>query len=341
MKSSNWKRTSIAVILGTSLLLTACGNEDASPKKAVPDTEQKAHASKSTDSNSTQPLSSAELAKKLNETTVELPDGQRQLNYKIVDGVKEFEITAQVAQWETKKGETFEAWTYNGIVPGPQIRISEGDKVRIKFTNKLPENTTIHWHGVHVPNSMDGVPGVTQDSVKPNETFIYEFTAKNTGTHMFHSHDNTTHQVDKGLFGNIIIDPKNKEQVYDFDKEYTMMLSDGSMGYLINGKSYPDTKPFAFKAGEKIRIRLANVGNQMHPFHLHGHSLTVVAKDGHELQKTAQYQADTIDLLPGDRFDVEFTPTEKGTWLYHCHVLPHVHGGNGENTGMIQVYTVE
>lgn len=339
------KHTSIAVFLGTSLFLTACGNEDTattSPKETT-QTEQHDHASHSHDSASTTTTTQTTPTPtpNLDETTIELPDGQRQLKYKMVDGVKEFEITAQVVQWETKKGQTFEAYTYNGIVPGPQIRVTEGDKVRIKFTNKLPENTTIHWHGLHVPNSMDGVPGVTQESVKPNETFTYEFTAKNTGTHMFHSHDNPTMQVDKGMFANIIVDPKNKEQIYNFKKEFTMMLSDGSMGYLINGKSYPDTKTFELTAGEKVRIRLSNVGNQVHPFHLHGHTLTVVAKDGNELSKTAQYQADTIDLMPGDRYDVEFTPTEKGTWLYHCHVLHHVHGANGENTGMIQIYTVK
>lgn len=344
-----WKETIVPIVVCSTLVLTAWGtfvlganNQETKASASVQhSTSAMSHNESSNKIKSDQASSkkSAVLPAFTGaEKTKELPDGQRLMNYTLKDGVKEFNIVAQPTEWYTKKGEKHEAWTYNGTMPGPQIRVTEGDKVRIKFTNKLPEDTVFHLHGVHVPNNMDGVAGVTQEPIKPNQTFVYEFTAKNPGTHMFHSHLNTMHQVDMVLFGNIIIEPKQKLEV---DKEFTMMLSDGSMGYLINGKSFPDTHPFNVKIGDKVRIRLSNVGNQAHPFHLHGHSFTIVAKDGNEIPKSAQYQADTVDMLPGDRYDIEFVAQEKGTWLFHCHVLTHVHGANGEDTGMIQVINIK
>lgn len=330
-----WGMTAISLTVGVSLLLNGCSGPQMNAAAAA---QAKQHQAAQPNQQTKQEEKAAPAFTGA-ENEKELPDGTRLAAYKMVDGVKEFEITAQPTEWETEKGKKQVVWSYNGTVPGPQIRVKEGEKVRIVFHNQLPEDSVMHWHGLHVPNEMDGVPGVTQDAVKPGETFVYEFTAKPAGTHMYHTHANTLKQVDKGLFGTFIVEPKEEKK--DFDREYTMMLSDGSLGYLINGKSFPDTQVFPVKVGEKVRVRLANVGNQVHPFHLHGHSFKIVAKDGHDLPETAQTIADTVDLMPGDRYDIEFTAQEKGKWLFHCHVLSHVHGHDGKDTGMIQVFDIQ
>lgn len=268
---------------------------------------------------------------------IELPDGQYLLPYEMVDGVKVFKLTAIPAKWEISKEKSVEAWTYNGVVPGPQIRIQKGDKVRVIFENKLPEDSVVHWHGVHIPFEMDGVPGVSQDPVKPGDKFIYEFEATNSGTHMYHTHKNTLKQAGKGLFGNFIIEDEN-EKVYDH--EFTMMLSDGPLGFLINGKSFPDTKPWKVKEGDTVRVRISNMGNMTHPMHSHGHGFKTIAKDGYMFPEGMQYYQDNVGLLAGDRYDIVFT-AKKGVWPFHCHVLTHVYNGKGERTGMIQLLVVE
>jgi FtsP/CotA-like multicopper oxidase with cupredoxin domain len=269
------------------------------------------------------------------------------------DGVKEFTLTAEPVRWEYASGKTILAWGYNGQVPGPQIRVIEGDKVRIKFTNKLPKETTVHWHGLNVPSNMDGVPGVSQDAIKAGESFTYEFTALPAGTHFYHTHgsghEDEAQQSDMGLSGALVVEPRGYQKP---DKEYTLVLDDwqkGSNGFnqaaqdmnmenhsmnmnynlfTINGLAFPDTKPINVKQGDKVRIRLINASaSTFHPMHLHGQQFTVVAQDGNELPPVQQYVRNTIVLHPGETYDIEVTANNPGVWAFHCHELHHAGSG--------------
>lgn len=277
---------------------------------------------------------------------------QNQLKPTIVDDVKEFTLTAEPVAWEYASGKTITAWAYNGQVPGPEIRVREGDKVRIKLVNKLPKATTVHWHGINVPYTMDGVPGVSQEAVKSGETFTYEFTTIPAGTHFYHTHGSAhadeAQQMDMGLSGAFIVEPTNYQKP---DREYTLILDDwqksgnnfnmGMMGmdinhntmmnynlFTINGLSSPDTKPLGVKHGDKARIRLINASSSTtHPMHLHGHQFTVVAEDGNELPPAQQRTRNTIALNPGETYDIELAANNPGVWAFHCHELHHAGSG--------------
>lgn len=268
---------------------------------------------------------------------VQREDGLYELPYELKDGVKEFHLTATEVEWETKEGEFKTAWTYNGIVPGPILKINKGDRIRVILKNELPEATVLHWHGIEVPNNMDGVPGVTQEPIQPGDTFTYEFDVNQAGTHMYHSHMKTIKQVPKGLFGPIVVeDPSEEKATHD----NLLVVSDGALGYLINGKSFPDTSTWKAKVGDDMRIRVINIGNQIHPMHLHGHHFTVTHKDGNKKPKTIQFEEDNLEIMPGSTYDITFK-ARKGTWVFHCHILSHVYDGKGERTGMIQVLQVD
>lgn len=259
-----------------------------------------------------------------------------------MDGdVKVFKLTASVIQWEYLPGKTVEAFAYNGVVPGPEIRVTEGDKVRVELTNTMPHSTAIHYHGLMLPNNMDGVPFITQPPVKPGETFKYEFTARqgNAGSHMYHSHMNSAEQVTKGLLGPFIIEPKDPSTRPAHDIEYTMILNDGPIGgYSLNGKGFPATEPVVAKKGQKLLIRYMNEGLMIHPMHLHGMPQQVIARDGYLLPQP--YYCDTIDISPGQRTEVIVDCTEVGTWAFHCHVLSHAEGPTGM-FGMVTVLIVQ
>jgi FtsP/CotA-like multicopper oxidase with cupredoxin domain len=257
------------------------------------------------------------------------------------DDVKVFTLTAQVVQWEYAPGKLIEAFGYNGVVPGPEIRVTEGDKVRVIVANELPQSTAVHFHGVLVPNGMDGVPFITQPPIKPGESFTYEFPIRegNAGTHMYHSHHNSTEQVGKGLLGPFIIEPKDIESRPAFDVEYTIVLNDGPIGgFSLNGKSFPATKPFAAKQGQRVLLRFINEGQMIHPMHLHGMPMTVVAEDGYVLAQP--YKRDTVHIEPGARIEAIVEATELGVWAFHCHVLSHAEGTHGM-FGMVTALIVE
>ena len=256
-----------------------------------------------------------------------------------LDGdVKVFEITCQDVSWEIEPGKAFPAMTYNGVVPGPEIRVTEGDNVRVVVTNQMQQSTSIHWHGVRVPNSMDGVPYITQPPIKPGETFTYEFTARNYGTHMYHSHHNAAEQVTLGMLGAFIIEPKDKSREPQVDAEYVMVLNDSGLGFTINGRSFPYTQPIVAQLGQKIRIRYMNEGLMIHPMHLHGIPQLVFAKDGFYLP--APYMCDTLNIAPGERYDVVVECNEPGAWAFHCHILTHVESRNGM-FGMVTALVVQ
>jgi FtsP/CotA-like multicopper oxidase with cupredoxin domain len=267
--------------------------------------------------------------------------GGQPLEYTMDGDVKVFDLTCDIVQWEFAPGQRVEAWTYNGVVPGPEIRVTEGDKVRVNVTNNLRESTAVHWHGLVIPNAMDGVPFVTQPPIKVGESFTYEFQIRdgNAGTHMYHAHSNSAEQVTRGLLGSFIVEPKDPSTRPAFDREYTICLGDGYIGgYNINGKSFPATQPVTAKKGEKVLIRYMNEGMMIHPMHLHGMPMQVIAQDGYLLPQP--YHCDTLNIAPGQRFEVLVDATEVGMWAFHCHILSHAEGPHGM-FGMVTLFIVE
>ena len=253
----------------------------------------------------------------------------------VMDGdVKVFELTAQEIEWEVAPGDVRQAMAYNGQVPGPEIRVQLGDRVRIILHNELPESTGIHYHGLTVPNDQDGVPGLTQPLVLPGESYTYEFNVVNSGSHMYHSHMNGSVQIPMGLLGAFIVEDGTETPV---DQDITMILNDGPLGYTINGKGFPATQPIVAQRGDRIRIRYMNEGLQIHPMHLHGMPQLRIAKDGHPLPQP--YMEDTVTVAPGERVDVIVEVTEPGLWAFHCHILSHAEGPNGM-FGMVTVMVV-
>lgn len=263
---------------------------------------------------------------------------RKPLEYTEEDGVKVFNITCEEVEWETKPGEVYPAFAYNGMVPGPEIRVTEGDRVRVIVTNNMSESTGIHFHGVYVPNDQDGVPFVTQPAIEPGATFTYEFDAVNPGSHMYHSHHNAAEQVIRGLLGAFIIEPKDKSTEPPVDAEYTMILNDSGLGYTINGKAFPSTQPIVAKKGQRLRVRLMNEGLMIHPMHLHGMPIFVFAKDGYPL--SAPFQCDTLNIAPGERYDILVDCTNPGLWAWHCHILTHAESRQGLH-GMTTVLVVQ
>ena len=262
--------------------------------------------------------------------------GNQRLEPTLDHGVKVFELTAKKIQWETEPGHLVEAWAYNDQVPGPQIRVREGDRVRIVLHNQLPESTSIHFHGVELPNAMDGVTFMTQPPIKPGQSFTYEFKVPNSGSHMYHSHHNSAKQVGLGLLGAFIVEPKETTAVDRADVDEVLILNDGMHGYTFNGKSFPATQPLAARLGQKLRLRFMNEGMMIHPMHLHGMHMTVIAKDGWPVP--APWKCDTLNVAPGERWDVMVNCNNPGTWAFHCHILPHAeseHGMFGMVTALI------
>lgn len=285
--------------------------------------------------------------------------------------VREVQLVAKEAPWEIAPGVSVPAITYNGQVPGPLIRVTEGDTLRVTLKNELKQATTIHWHGLHVPNAMDGVPPFTQAPIEPGQSFTYEFPASHAGTFMYHSHLNAVEQIDRGLYGPLIIDPATPPPAR-FDREFTMVLSAWdtsgmpggdhrmpagggmprpnqtaggmSMAYnyfTINGKAFPANETWTVREGELIRVRLINISNLAHPMHLHGHDFTVVAKDGEAIRPELQQTLNTLSVDAGETYDVVFRADNPGTWVFHCHELHHTENDGVEPGGLMQVIQYE
>ena len=253
--------------------------------------------------------------------------GLQELPSTVVDGVREFAITCGTTKWEVTPGVTLNAIAYNGQVPGPIIRVTEGERVRVKVTNNLSESTGVHWHGQRVPNAMDGVPFLTQPPIKPGATFVYEFNAGPFGSHMYHSHHNATEQVGQGMLGPFLVMPKDRTIDPSYDKDELFILNDALGGFTINGKGFPATAPYTAKLGQKIRFRFMNEGQMIHPIHLHGLTFEVFARDGYPLP--APFKCDTINVAPGERWDAIVLADALGAWAFHCHILGHAEGPAG------------
>ncbi|MGD8682866.1 MAG: multicopper oxidase domain-containing protein [Chloroflexota bacterium] len=247
---------------------------------------------------------------------------------------KVFDMTVDQMDWQIDAmKEPVKALGYNKMWPGPALRVTEGDKVRINMTNNLDETTGVHMHGIEFDNwYMDGIPFVTQPPIIPGETFSYEFVATPHGSHMYHSHHNATDQVGRGLLGALIVDPADPNERYDrkygVTQEYIFIHNDSLGGFTINGKGFPATVPILAKKGERVLIRYQNEGVMMHPWHTHGFRQLVVARDGAPLGGAA-FECDTLGVNPGERFDTIVECDRVGVWALHCHILPHVEGLDG------------
>jgi FtsP/CotA-like multicopper oxidase with cupredoxin domain/plastocyanin len=271
--------------------------------------------------------------------------GNQPLRPTVEHGVKVFNLTVTQMKWEISKGQFVDAMAFNGQIPGPAIRVRQGDRVRFVVQNQMDQPTVVHFHGMTVPNAMDGVPYVTQPPIMPGQYWTYSFTIVDPpGMYVYHSHFNSTEQVGSGLYGAIMVLPRTGAWRYPsftvddmgylhagapahISDEYTMFLSDGPLGYVINGKSFPATTPLTAKRGDWVLIHLANDGSMLHPMHLHGYHFEVVAQDGYPLDQP--YLADTLVVAPGQRFDILVHAVHPGAWAFHCHILPHVEGPQG------------
>jgi FtsP/CotA-like multicopper oxidase with cupredoxin domain len=253
--------------------------------------------------------------------------GLQELESRVVGGVREFDLVCGKVRWEVTPGQFFDAQAYNGQVPGPIMRVTEGERVRVHVKNELGDSTAVHWHGQRVANSMDGVPFITQPPIKVGETYTYEFTAGPFGSHMYHSHHNATEQVGRGMLGPLIVMPKDPRVDPPYDKEELFIFNDALGGLTINGKGFPATFPYTAKLGERIRFRFMNEGNLIHPAHLHGLTLEVFARDGYPLP--APFKCDTLNVAPGERWDAIVVADAPGAWAFHCHILTHAEGTTG------------
>lgn len=257
----------------------------------------------------------------------------------MADGTKRFELSAEIVDWEVSPGEIVEAWTYNGMVPGPYIKVDVGDKLRFDVTNNLPLGTDVHFHGAKLPNDMDGVAPYTQDLIEPGETFSYEFPAVKKAVAIYHAHVHGQMKVPNGMLGVLQIGdvdlPRGRtisgvEIPADLEiaQEFPMVLNDaGTIGLSLNGKSFPATAPIVAEQGDWILVHYANEGLQVHPMHQHQFDQLVVAKDGIPLDNP--YYADVVNVAPGERYTVLMQMSDPGTWVWHCHILTHVEREDG------------
>ena len=270
--------------------------------------------------------------------------GQKLAPEILPDGTKHFELTAAITDWEIEPGVIVKAWTYNGVVPAPEINVDVGDKVQIVLTNNLPTATSIHYHGVRVPNAMDGVPPYTQDSIAPGAVYTYEFEALEPAVGIYHSHSGAEQVLD-GLFGAFMIgemtipDVLVEQGMDHVDQEVNMVLNDaGVIGLSLNGKSFPATQAYTAKVGDVMMVHYFNEGVLAHPMHLHQPVGWVIAKDGKEL--LVPMPGDTINIAPGERYTVLYKIQDPGVWAWHCHILTHAERADGM-FGMVTALVVE
>lgn len=289
------------------------------------------------------------------------------------NGVKQFHLRAEPVVHELVNGIKIRGYGYNGSIPGPTILVNQGDYVQITVENRLPEATSVHWHGLIVSNRMDGVPGPGGSPIiQPGESFTYEFRIQQSGTFMYHSHVHDAKQELMGLAGMLISRGIYEEPV---DRDYVLLLQEWAVQmemhqqtsshpmndhpskqsasniydidpmsmmfnfFTINGKAYPDTAPLFVQYGERVRIRLGNVSMDSHPMHFHGHDFIVTAVDGNPIPMMARLKRNTINVAPGETWNIEFLANNPGNWVFHCHkphhtTNAHAMGGMG---GMLTV----
>jgi hypothetical protein len=277
--------------------------------------------------------------------------GDRELPFRMEGTVKVFDLRTSVIRWTILPGVTVDAYAYNGQIPGPRIHIRQGNRVRINLINGLPEETTVHWHGLILPNQMDGPAEITQKPIPPGGSYSYEFTAEQHGTYFYHPHAKPDRTQGLGLYGALIIDPANPADEVTADHDYVIQLQEwlvregltypsmpmegGQPNYFtINGKSYPATDTIHMEVAETLKVRFIGTSNAfIHPMHIHGGPFEVVARDGETIPPPARFLADTVNVGPGQRYDVIWTARRPGKWLIHCHIPHHTTNNNAEVQG--------
>ena len=268
------------------------------------------------------------------------------LPWRMNNNVKEFHLVAEPVVRELAPGMQANLWGYNGQSPGPTIEVVEGDRVRIFVTNKLPEHTSVHWHGQRLPNGMDGVTGLTQPGIAPGKTFVYEFVAKRPGTFMYHPHADEMTQMAMGMMGFWVTHPKDPNFMkvdrdfvfllsnYDIDPgSYTpkiMTMTDFNL-FTFNSRVFPGIDPMVVRQGDKVRVRVGNLTMTNHPIHMHGHEFEVTGTDGGWTRPESRWPEVTTDIAVGQMRAVEFTATDLGDWAFHCHKSHHTMNAMGHD----------
>jgi FtsP/CotA-like multicopper oxidase with cupredoxin domain len=277
--------------------------------------------------------------------------GDQPLAPRVENGVKVFDLDASVIRWNILPSVPVTAYAINRQVPGPRLELTEGDHVRINFTNHLPEPATMHWHGLIVPNRMDGPANITQDPVPPGGRYAYEYVVQQSGTYFYHSHTRPDRQQALGMYGALIVRPKAPAVEPKADLEYVVqlqewlrrdgltypaMIMEGALPnyFTINGKAYPATDTIHMHVGQTVKFRIIGTNNNfIHPMHMHGGPFSVVARDGVTLTAAARFDADVINVGPGQRYDVIWPAREPGKWIFHCHIAHHTLNNNLEERG--------
>src|SRR6201997_4020366 len=265
--------------------------------------------------------------------SVETPDIP-QLPWRMDGGIKEFHLIAEPVKQEIVPGRVIDLWGYNGSAPGPTIQVNQGDHVRLIVDNHPPEATSMHWHGFEVPVEMDGSPGSSQDPIPPGGRFVYEFTLHQEGTYFYHSH--MAMQEMMGMIGAFIMHPREPYKLR-VDKDFAIILQEyailpnitvpNSMNMefnwlTLNGRAAPATTPLIVRHGERVRIRLINLGMDHHPIHLHGHQFVVTGTEGGRQPESTWGRGNTVLVGVAQSRDIEFVANNPGDWMLHCH-LPH------------------
>ena len=266
--------------------------------------------------------------------------------WRINDGWKEFHLVAEPVTREIAPGMKARLWGYNGGSPGPTIEAVEGDRVRIFVTNKLPEHTTIHWHGILLPSGMDGVGGLTQPQIPPGKTYVYEFLLKKSGTFMYHPHADEMVQMAMGMMGFFVVHPRDPDlhrvdrdfvfliNAYDIDPgsavPKVMTMTDFNL-WTWNSRAFPGIDTLVARKGDRVRIRMGNLTMTNHPIHLHGFDFRVTGTDGGWVNPSAQWPEVTTDIPVGGMRAIEFTADEPGDWAIHCHKSHHTMNAMGHD----------
>jgi FtsP/CotA-like multicopper oxidase with cupredoxin domain len=270
------------------------------------------------------------------------------LPWRMRDGVKEFHLVAEPVVREMTPGFKAHLWGYNGQSPGPTIEVVEGDRVRVFVTNKLPEHTSVHWHGQRLPNGMDGVAGLTQPAIEPGKTFVYEFVARRPGTFMYHPHADEMTQMAMGMMGFWVTHPRAKHPlIEEVDRDFVFLLNaydiePGSFTpkimtmldfnlWTFNSRIFPGIDSMNVRKGDKVRIRVGNLTMTNHPIHLHGHEFMVTGTDGGPTPKSTRWHEVTTDIAVGQMRQVEFLADEEGDWAFHCHKSHHTMNAMGHD----------
>lgn len=277
-------------------------------------------------------------------TPVVTPNGSS-LPWRWEDGCKTFHLIAEPVVREFAPGFKVNCWGYNGQTPGPTIEAVEGDRIRIYLENRLPEPTSMHWHGVLLPNGMDGVVGINQKPIQPGETYKYEWVVRQHGTQMYHPHFDEMVQQAMGMMGFLIFHPKKPAR--RIDRDFAIFLNEWAIRpgtsvpdpsvmldfnvFTFNSRVFPGTEPLLARLGDRVRVRIANISMDSHPIHIHGHTFRWTGSDGGPLPETAWIPETSINVPPGTTRDVEFVADNPGDWAFHCHKMHHTMNQMGHN----------